>query len=171
MAAILNDYIENYREDLPVHIEPTSHPTVHLAYWHCRLLVTLLTPGATSAENMWPTKEMVKLLAANSELRTPLLNHFVSLNALSLGGLARIDKSRDEAAQLIKEIIESPGSVWDSVRERLTNQARPASSAEATASQSLQHLADLATAHEGLAGETGDLSLGPSLSSGYLDAV
>lgn len=170
MAAILNDYIENYREDLPVLVDPVSHPLVHLAYWHCRLLVTLLTPGATTAEDMWPTKEMANLLLANPELRSPLLNHFVALVAMSLAKLCRLDKSRDEATQLAKEIADSPGLAWESVRGKLAELTRPASSVEATASQGLQHLAHLATAHEDAAGEN-DLAIGPSLASGYLNAI
>lgn len=172
MAAILGDYIENYREDLPPHVDAASYPQVHLAYWHCRLLVTLLTPGATAAETMWPTKELANLLSANEQLRSPLMNHFVALVVLSLGKLSKADSSRDEATQLIKEIVDRPaGDQWDGVRDRLGEQLRPTSSVEATASQGLQHLADLATAHEGIVPGEGEVAFGPSLSSGYLDIL
>ncbi|PNY28098.1 transcriptional regulatory protein [Tolypocladium capitatum] len=170
MASILGDYVENYREDLPPHVDAASYPQVHLAYWHCRLLVTLLTPGATAAETMWPTKELASLLSANEQLRSPLMNHFVALVVLSLGKLSRADRSRDEATQLIKEIVDRPaGDHWDGVRDKLAEQLRPTSSVEATASQGLQHLADLATAHEGIVPGEGEVAFGPSLSSGYLD--
>ncbi|KAI8674837.1 Zn(2)-C6 fungal-type domain-containing protein [Fusarium keratoplasticum] len=171
MAAILVDYIENYREDLPAHIEPASHPMVHLAYWHCKLLVTLLRPGATPAETMWPTKELVNLLFANGHLRSPLVNHFASLVSMSLTKLCKIDSSREEATQLIKDIAEKPPGIWDGVRDKLSEQTRPTSSVEATASQGLQHLADLATAHEGIAPGGDDIAFGPSLASGYLDVA
>lgn len=171
MAAILVDYIENYREDLPAHIEPASHPMVHLAYWHCKLLVTLLRPGATPAETMWPTKELVSLLFANGHLRSPLVNHFASLVSMSLTKLCKIDSSREEATQLIKDIAEKPPGIWDGVRDKLSEQTRPTSSVEATASQGLQHLADLATAHEGIAPGGDDIAFGPSLASGYLDVA
>ncbi|XEV04193.1 hypothetical protein FSHL1_009480 [Fusarium sambucinum] len=163
-AQILSDYIENYREDLPAHIEPASHPMVHMAYWHCRLLVILLTPGATPSETMWATKELINLLSANDYLRSPLVNHFVALVSMSLAKLIKLDRSREEATQLIKDIIDKPATVWDGVREKLTDKLRPASSVEATASQGLQHLADLATAHEG-----DDIPFGPSLALGYLE--
>ncbi|KAM0351981.1 hypothetical protein ACHAPU_002499 [Fusarium lateritium] len=169
IAAILADYIENYREDLPAHIEPASHPMVHLAYWHCKLIVVLLTPGATPAETIWPTKELITLLFANEYLRSPLVNHFVSLVSLSLAKLVKIDMSSEEATQLIKDIVEKPAAVWDGVREKLADHMRPTSSVEATASQGLQHLADLATAHEGIAPGGDDIAFGPSLASGYLD--
>lgn len=171
MAAILTDYIENYREDLPAHIEPASHPLVHLAYWHCKLLVSLLTPGATPAETMWPTKELVNLLFANTYLRSPLVNHFASLVAMSLAKLSKLESSREEATQLIKDIVEKPGDVWDGIRDKLSEQMRPTSSVEAAASQGLQHLADLATAHEGIAPGGDDFAFGPSLASGYLDVA
>ncbi|CAJ0547743.1 Ff.00g044970.m01.CDS01 [Fusarium sp. VM40] len=169
IARILTDYIENYREDLPAHIEPVSHPMVHLAYWHCKLIVALLTPGATPAETIWPTRELVNLLFANEYLRSPLVNHFVSLVSMSLAKLVKIDSSNEEATQLIKDIVEKPAPVWDGIRDKLADYMRPTSSVEATASQGLQHLADLATAHEGIAPGGDDIAFGPSLASGYLD--
>ncbi|UKZ49963.1 hypothetical protein TrVGV298_004218 [Trichoderma virens] len=172
MAAILADYIENYREDLPGHIEAASYPLVHLAYWHCKLLVTLLTPGATPTETLWPTSELATLLLANAHLRSPFTNHFVSLVTMSLSKLSKMDSSREGAVRLMKEILEKPsGGHWDSVREKLTDQLRPTSSVEATASQGLQHLADLATAHEGIAPGPDDITFGPTLASGYLDVA
>ncbi|KAF9769333.1 hypothetical protein IL306_013264 [Fusarium sp. DS 682] len=169
IAHILGDYVENYREDLPAHILPTSHPVVHLAYWHCKLMVVLLTPGATPTETSWPTKEVINLLFANEHLRSPLVNHFVSLVAMSLAKLVKIDKSREEATQLIKDIVEKPNEMWNGVRDKLAEFLRPTSSMEVAASQGLQHLADLATAHEGIAPGGDDISFGPSLASGYLD--
>lgn len=173
MASILTDYIENYREDLPAHIEPASYPLVHLAYWHCKVLVSLLTPGATPAEIFWPTKELVNLLSINSHLHSPLVNHFVSLVSMALAKLVNFESSREEATQLIKDTVEKPtGSIWDTVKDKLAEQIRPTSSVEAAASQGLQHLADLATAHEGIApgaDESHEIAFGPSLASGYLD--
>lgn len=171
MAAILVDYIENYREDLPDHVEASSYPLVHLAYWHCRLLVTLLTPGATPAESFWPTKELASLLLANGQLSSPLVNHFVSLVALSIAKLARTDSSREEASRIIKEIQERPsGGHWDGVKDKLADLLKPSAAqvtAEAAASHGLQHLADLATA----GGKGDDTAFATSLASGYLDAA
>ena len=169
MSSILADYIENYREDLPAYIDPTSYPLVHLAYWHCRLLVTLLTPGATPAETFWPTKELANLLSANCEMRSPLTNHFASLVALSLSKLSKIDGRREEVIQVIREVLEKGGVVWDTVGDRLAEHTRPTSAAEATASQGLQHLADLATAHEGANGGQAGLEELTSLAGGYLE--
>ncbi|KID92817.1 C6 finger domain-containing protein [Metarhizium guizhouense ARSEF 977] len=173
MAAILTDYIENYREDLPAHIDAAAYPMIHLAYWHCRLLVTMLTPGATPKEIIWPTKELAHLLSVTPELKGPLFSHFVSLATMSLSKLARTEATREEAAEIIKEITEKPsGGHWDGVKDKLADGLRPASSsaAEAAASQGLQHLADLATASECLAaGE--EVPFGAALTTGYLEVA
>jgi hypothetical protein len=166
MAAILTDYIENYREDLPAHMDAAAFPLIHLAYWHCKLLVTLLTPGSTPTEMLWPTKELADLLIATPQLRSPLINHFVSLATMSLATLCASERTREEAIHLIKAAVEQEaGSHWDGVRDKLAELLRPTSSAEAAASQGLQHLADLATAHA----PEGDLAGAPSLAAGYLD--
>lgn len=165
MPAILADYIENWREDLPPHIEPETYPMVHLAYWHCRLLVYLLTPGTTESQNWWATKELANLVSANAELRAPLINHFASLVVMSLSKLSRTDDTREDVAQLVRDIVDKPGSAWDGARDRLAEQTQVTTAADATASQGLQHLADLATAYEGIAGD----DFGSSLAGGYLD--
>ncbi|QUC23724.1 uncharacterized protein UV8b_07965 [Ustilaginoidea virens] len=176
MAAILTDYIENYREDLPAHIDAAAYPMIHLAYWHCRLLVALLTPGITPKEMMWPTKELAHLLTVSAEVKSPLINHFVSLATLALGELGRSEATRDEVADTIRGISERPGGDhWDGVRDKLCEQLRPAASlsgVEATASQGLQHLADLATAHDGgAAGDEAQFGCTISISAGYLEAA
>lgn len=173
MAAILADYIENYREDLPAHIDAAAYPLVHLGYWHCRLLITLLTPGATSKEIVWPTKELANLLSVNGELKSPLMNHFVSLATMCLGKLTKAETTREEALEVIRDIAEKPsGGHWDGVREKLAERLRPSSAAETAASQGLQHLADLATAsHEGIALGGEDIPYGAALATGYLEVA
>ncbi|PFH59879.1 hypothetical protein XA68_11737 [Ophiocordyceps unilateralis] len=170
MATMLRDYVEDYREDLPAHVDVTSYPLVHLAYWHCRLLATLLTPGATALEMMWPARELSGLLLADGQQRSPLTHHFASLAALCLTKLSKTDKTREEATQLIHDMVEAaPEGQWDGVQAWLAEHMRPPSSAEATASQGLQHLADLATAHEGMTAADGEVvAFGPALAAGYL---
>ncbi|KAI1850442.1 hypothetical protein JX266_004300 [Neoarthrinium moseri] len=64
------------------------------------------------------------------------------------------ESQREDATSLLKELLDTPTapSNWDNlIRDRIAEQVRPTtahSSMEATASQSLQHLADLATATE-----------------------
>ncbi len=168
VAGVLNDYVENYREDLPATIEPVSHPLVHLGYWHCRLVITLLSPEAGHSEIMWSTKELINLLTANADMRNPLANHFGFLVSMALHRLAKYDSAREEAIQLTREILDKPGTVWDGIRDKLTEQMRPTSSSAAEDAASLQHLADLATAHQGVAATGDDGVPGPSLAQGYL---
>ncbi|KAG5921688.1 hypothetical protein E4U42_005766 [Claviceps africana] len=176
MAAILTDYIENYREDLPAHVDAAAYPMIHLAYWHCRLLVTLLTPGITPKEIMWPTKELAHLLSVSAEMKSPLINHFVSLATMALGELIKADVTREEIADIIRDVVGKPsGGHWDSVREKLTETLRTTTGSvggvgpDTAASQGLQHLADLATAHEG--GAADEAPLGTTLAAGYLEAA
>lgn len=161
-ARLLNDYIDDFRQGLPVHIEPATHPLVHLAYWHCKLTITLLAPAEHLSTVFWPLRELINLLSLNADIRSPLSNHFGSLVALVLGKLCKIDAARDEALQLNRDLLEKPGAVWDSIRDKLLDQARPTSSGDAG---SLQHLADLATAHQNIIEENGN---GWSLGQGYL---
>ncbi|OAA50617.1 C6 finger domain-containing protein [Metarhizium rileyi] len=173
MAAILTDYIENYREDLPAHIDAAAYPMIHLAYWHCRLLITMVTPGVAPKEILWPTKELAHLLSVTPELKGPLTSHFVSLATMSLSKLARTEATRDEAVEIIKGITEKPsGGHWDDVKDKLADRLRPASSsaADAATSQGLQHLADLATAHECLTAG-GEVPFGAALTTGYLEVA
>lgn len=167
VTGVLADYVENFREDLPAGMSPQSHPLVFLGFWHCRLLVMLLAPEADEREVMQPTKELMDLLSANSDMRSPLTNHFGFLVAMALSRLSRAERTRDEAAQLMKDVLDRPGVVWDGIRDKLSSeQTRPTSSSAEVAN--LQHLADLATAHQGLAT---DSSAEPSLTHGYLPAA
>ncbi|KAI5919653.1 hypothetical protein F4810DRAFT_476844 [Camillea tinctor] len=151
---ILNSFfnlsIELFREVLPPAITPATHPIIHLVYWHCRLLAYLFQTNSKSTDILWPCKESVNLLLTNTQLLSPLNHHFFCLTALTLLELAKVDRTRDEANPLVKELLESnlAPSTWDAViRDRIAESLRP-STAQAAASQSLQHLADLATASE-----------------------
>lgn len=169
MAEIIMDYVENFREDLPAHVEPPIYPVVHLAYWHCRTLAILLSPNASPSELMWSTKELAELLSSNADIKAPLLNHFAQLVVLALATLSRTDKTRDGASHLAKDILVRPGGVWDAIRDKLGSQVR-LSSGDGT-NQSLQQLANLATAG-GAEIEGADMPhIEPLLSLGYLDIM
>lgn len=164
MAGILNDYIEDFRQSLPADVDPYSYPLVHLAYWHCKLFITLITPNVVYFEIAWPLQQLINLLSINADIRSPLVNHFGLLVVFALSKLSSSDESREEALKLNKEILDKPGGIWDSIRDKLLDQARPTSSGDAG---SLQHLADLAAAHHeaGMGDESGHLL---SLAGGYL---
>lgn len=158
IGSFMDAWMEDFRELLPSHIEPSTYPVVHLVYWHCRLLAYLLNPSAKSRDVLWPCRELVSLLIGNSQVVTPLHHHFTALVALVLLELAKVEKTREEATRLLSEYQDSslPASVFDGlVRDKIADQLRPSdnvplapattSAIEAAASQGLQHLADLAT--------------------------
>ncbi|KAI1101265.1 hypothetical protein F4804DRAFT_16282 [Jackrogersella minutella] len=150
LSSFFNLSIELFREVLPQSITPTSHPILHMVYWHCRLLAYLFQTNARASDVLWPCKEAVSLLLTNTQLLSPLNHHFFCLTTLSLIELARVEKTRDEATTLLKQLLDAnlAPSTWDAaIRDRISDHFRP-STAQAAANQSLQHLADLATATE-----------------------
>lgn len=154
LNSFLNLSIELFREVLPSSIAPSTHPVLHLVYWQTRLLAYLFQTNARSSDVLWACKELTQLLIGNPQLLNPLNHHFFSLTSLTLLELIKVEAEREAAAALLKELaeIQVAPSNWDNIiRDRITEQTRPSTShaaMEATASQSLQHLADLATATE-----------------------
>ncbi|KAI1387995.1 uncharacterized protein F4822DRAFT_298852 [Hypoxylon trugodes] len=150
LSSLFNLSIELFREVLPQGISPESHPILHMVYWHCRMLAYLFQTNAKSTDVLWPCKEIANILFTKTQLLSPLNHHFFCLTTLSLVELAKIEKTRDEATNLLRQLFESnvAPSTWDSViRDCISEHIRP-STAQAAANQSLQHLADLATATE-----------------------
>lgn len=149
-------FMELYAAQIPLELTAQSHPLAFLAYWHCRTLAYLLSPSVSYRSVLRTTGETVSLLLANPQLVTPLTHHFSTLAVWCLLELAKHDQSREAASQHINEMIKSniaPSSWDEEIRNKMVDSTVPAhGSVEATASQSLQHLADLATA------ETADLS-------------
>ncbi|KAI1175192.1 hypothetical protein F4777DRAFT_579176 [Nemania sp. FL0916] len=149
---ILNSFfnlsIELFREVLPANLTTSAHPLLHLVYWHSRLLSYLFQTNAMSKDVIWACRESAALLLHNTALLSPLNHHFFCLTTLSLLELARLDKTREEATPLLKELLESnlAPSTWDDIiRGRITERLRPPT-AQSAADQTLQHLAELATA-------------------------
>lgn len=149
--------MEMWRAHFPGDIPPSVEPVLHLSYWHCRLLAFLFMPSALLTDVTWAVKESVRLLTVHHQMISPLNHHFTSLTAICLLEMTKVEKSRDEATQMLNQLLESSiaPSAWDDairikIRDILHSSTN--SAAEATASQSLQHLADLATATEIAAG-------------------
>ena len=143
--------LDFWLEQIPQSVTSASLPVVYLAYWHCRIIGYLLNPAAKSTDVLWASRELAQLLSSNQELQTPIHNNLACLAGLCLGELTRVDKTREEATAILSEFAEWRCTVpsWDvHLRAKITEKLRPSTSSgvEATASQSLQHLADLATA-------------------------
>ncbi|KAI3398964.1 hypothetical protein diail_7991 [Diaporthe ilicicola] len=156
-AATFHLNMEMWRAHFPGDIHPDVEPVLHLAYWHCRLLAFLFTPSSLLTDVLWAVKESVGLLTTHSQMISPLNHHFTSLVALCLIELANLKASEEEARELLNQLLEAniAPSNWDGpIRTKIRDTMRhpPNDSTEATASQSLQHLADLAAAEAPQAG-------------------
>ncbi|KAH8776429.1 hypothetical protein F5883DRAFT_410642 [Diaporthe sp. PMI_573] len=156
-AATFHLNMEMWRAHFPGDIHPDVEPILHLAYWHCRLLAFLFTPSSLLTDVLWAVKESVGLLTTHSQMISPLNHHFTSLVALCLLELANLKASEGEAKELLHQLLEAniAPSSWDGpirIKIRESMHPLPSDSTEATASQSLQHLADLAAAEAPPAG-------------------
>lgn len=143
--------MEMWRADFPGDVPPNIQPVLHLSYWHCRLLAFLFMPSSLITDVTWAVRESVRLLTSHAQMISPLNHHFTALTTLCLLEMAKVDKSREEAIQLLNNLVDaniSP-SAWDeTIRTKIRHILQPAN-AQATASQSLRHLADLATSTNG----------------------
>ncbi|TLD28376.1 hypothetical protein PspLS_03317 [Pyricularia sp. CBS 133598] len=154
-------------------ITPKSHPVLHFAYWHCRLLTCLLTPSSTSTELLWAAVGLVQQLSSNHLALSPLNHHVNGLAGLCLAELSRVSQTREDAIELIANDLMAGSmapSTWDNIiRAKVSSMddtvgnpesvtqsgdaaaVAPSNAAGATASQGLKHLADLAAASTDLA--------------------
>lgn len=164
ISNLLFGQIERFRESFPSSVTPTSSPVCHLAYWHTRLLIKRTGPQDDPSDLLQLATEVIKLLAANPTLVTPITHHFTSLAAITLVDLLDTEFTREGAEHNLKIITDShiaPSGLDIEIREMINKKngggqsasTNPAANQHAlTASQGLQHLADLATATD--AGQT-----------------
>lgn len=152
LGGFLDDYVENFREDLPSHVEPLTYPVIHLTYWYSRLLAYLLNPSAKSRDVMWPCKELVALLVATPQMASPIHHHFMVLVVLSLAELSKLEKTKDEANNLLAELrtLPTPANTWNGViGERLGEHFDQSTSGRGL----LQQLADVAASSSAVTSE------------------
>lgn len=128
------------------------------------------TPGTDPLELLEPAAQNLSVLAATPLLASPLLQHFMTLASITLIELLDHESTRDESDRALKSLLDSPprsAGVWEkSLRDLalkrigamspVTVPAPVPSAAALTASQGLQHLADLATAGDAGRGEVGE---------------
>src|SRR3569833_633297 len=152
MGEYLSTALEMWRLELSPAVTPASHPLIFLAYWHVTLINQLLMPSSLSADVLLSASEPAKILSTNPQILSPFNHYLAALPAVVLAELTKVAETRAEATDtLINEILEAPtpASSWDTaMRDLILAKLRPSTSSDvaATASQSLQRLADLATA-------------------------
>ncbi|KAE8453456.1 hypothetical protein EG329_010317 [Mollisiaceae sp. DMI_Dod_QoI] len=154
--------LEKFRESLPDTVFPPSQaPVLHICYWHVRILIELNLMDSEPKEMLDAVLNLLTQLIHNGVL-SPLIHYCTILCALALIELLEYEDSREKADAGLKVLLDNrkPLSSWDAaVRDLISNQLqRPPnaplgmSTAESqhasVASQSLQRLADLATATE-----------------------
>lgn len=166
--------MEMWRADFPGDIPPKVQPVLHLSYWHCRLLAFLFMPSSLITDVTWAVRESVRLLTSHPQMASPLNHHFTALTALCLIEMTKVEKSCEEATQLLSDLVDAniAPSAWDeAITTRIRDAIRPSTStaAQATASQSLQHLADLATSTEIGAASNNAAASGPAIDVSLAD--
>lgn len=171
VAGPINGILEEVRITLPNEHSSTTTPLTYLAFWHARILLRRLKEDADPADPPATFNDAHDILSLVPATLSPLTKDFSVLAAVSLMELLDSEnaKVKGDAEQELKMYISgaprfaTPES-WevtlrDLILKRVTNigspnqgQSQPAqqqgstSSAALTASQGLQHLADLATA-------------------------
>lgn len=168
-ASVINSHLEEIRITLPPDHHSSTTPLTYLAFWHTRILLRRLQDNADPTETFDDAHNILNLVPTVS---SPLCKDFTVLAAVSLMELLDHDNSKikSDAEQELKMYISSAPrfttsdswevQVRDLILKRIANIGSPSqtqagsaqaqqtstSSAALTASQGLQHLADLATA-------------------------
>ncbi|CZT07565.1 related to RGT1 Regulator of glucose-induced genes [Rhynchosporium agropyri] len=165
-GTLLRGELERFRESLPASaLQPSNAPLLHMCYWHLRILVGLTLATLEPIELKGIALNNLSQIISNSGLVSPLTYQCTTLVALALLDLTEYEVTRDEAEEALRTLIleaRNAPSTWDAaVRVLIAQRYQPASNSAppfnlstaetkhaSVASQSLQRLADLATATE-----------------------
>ncbi|KUJ23072.1 uncharacterized protein LY89DRAFT_166528 [Mollisia scopiformis] len=166
-GSILRGELERLRESFSGSLfPPTQAPVLHICFWHMRILIELTLEESTPTAMADAVLNLVTQLNRHVGVFSPLIHYCLALAALTLIELLEYEETRNDAELALKSLLNTrvAYSSWDTpVREMITNRLQRPSSASlgmsssaaesskhaAVASQSLQRLADLATATGG----------------------
>lgn len=149
ICTLLRGELERWRESLPQNFFLLgSAQLVHICYSHLRILIELQLPEAEPLELLSTAAHIVADLTSNAALISPLPYQCAALAALTLIDLMDIESTKQEAEKSLQALLQIrivPSSWDEAIRDFITKRLAPSSEA-LTASQGLQHLAELATA-------------------------
>jgi hypothetical protein len=167
LGTLLRGELERLRESFPSSFfPPSNYPLIHLCYWYLRILMAMRLPESEPQDLLDPGMNIVTQLKNNAGLVSPLTHHATAFAAAALIELTGYEHTRQEADTGLTSLLESriAPSGWDaSIRTLIVNSKIPGPSAGASgavgaktgtsqhadiAIQSLQRLADVATATE-----------------------
>ena len=153
--------LDQWRRNIPENITPSSYGLVHLAYWHARALNCIASCAppfndtGKTREVFWAISGLVEQLDRSHQQASPLTHHFVVLAVTLLLELSRVPELRERVNSRLSEVAgtDFTACTWiDAARDMITNANESgalggagSSITQSTASQSLRHLADLAT--------------------------
>jgi hypothetical protein len=156
IGILLRGELERLRESIPPQFLPLNEASVfHICYWHLRILVELALEESSPTAMFDVALHLVTQLNSYSGVFSPLIHYCLALAALTLIDLLEYENTREDAEKALKSLLDTrqAHSSWDpAIRTLITNQLqRPSNvslgmSSSIVASQSLQRLADLATA-------------------------
>ena len=171
----------SFADLIPTDWTPSTHPFLYLVLWHLRILSYFCLPQPNSQVLLGLCRDSTALLIANGELVTPLNHHFSCLTSMALIELCKVDETQEDALKLLKDMGDSklPSSPYDrAVGDKIMEPLRPTTTGSIN-SQNLQHLANLATATNGLKGTAesstatgepaGSDGVGSTIHEGYRD--
>ena len=169
LGGSLRSSLEIWRTGLTVPLDSMS-PTVLLCYWYLRIVIELIQAECEPSSLLTSAAKIIGLLVHEPNHVAPLTHHATILATLTLIELAENEDMRTGAEDCLKILMENriAPSLWDTtLRDIVSNRKRvlatlKGSEHASTAAQSLQHLADLATAND----EGRDISMGEGRSEG-----
>ena len=140
--------LASFADLVPVDWVPSTNPLPYLVMWHLRILSCLCFPDPNSEALLELCKDSAALLIGNADFVSPLSHHFACLTTMVVLELSKVDATREEALNLLKEITDGrlPSSPYDrAIGDKILERLRPTTTGSIN-SQHLQQLADLATA-------------------------
>lgn len=173
-GTMLRVELERCREALPENfINPHNAPLIHLVFHYIQIQLQLMLPEYEPKEILVPAAQIVAVLSQYSNYYFPITQHATALATEVLIDLRKFGEARSEAEHNLSVLRDGhimPSPINSTIKEMIINNQRSdlygddskvvKSQHVLTASQTLQQLAELATATT-IENEGGDLHSQP----------